>query len=135
MFLSSSSCSCSCSSNLSSFCSSLFLSRIFDVTWDNHLFIIVMFIAYFDYMSSIVRLALGLYSCSYNAYPESPGVSGRCCVGVVLRHHLSANAPYVLGRVVDREGDYYSFIESSVVYPSNIGLVEPGREGNILLCF
>jgi len=95
------------------------------MTWDNHLFIIVMFIAYFDYTSSIIRLALGLYSCSCSAYLESQGVSGRRCVGVVLRHHLSANAPYVLGHVVDREGDYYSFVESSVVHSSNIGLVEP----------
>ena len=91
MFLSSSSCSCSCScsSNLSNFCSSSCLSRTLDKTWDNHLFIIVMFIAYFDYTSSIVRLALGLYSCLYSAYLESQGVSGRRCVGMVLRHYLS----------------------------------------------
>jgi hypothetical protein len=33
------------------------------------------------------------------------------------------SAPYVLGHVVDREGDYYSFVESSVVHSPNIGLV------------
>ena len=88
-----------------------------------------MFIAYSNYMSSIVRLALGLYSCSYSAYLESQGVNGRCCVSLVLRHHVFVNAPYVLGRVVDHEGDYYSFVESSVVHPLNIGLVEPGSGG------
>jgi hypothetical protein len=73
------------------------------MTWDNHFFIIAMFIVYFDYRSSIVRLALGLYSCLYCAYLKSQGVSGRRCVGVVLRHYLSTNAPYVPGRVVDHE--------------------------------
>jgi hypothetical protein len=29
--------------------------------------------------------------------------------------------PDVLGCVVDREGDYYSFVESSVVHPLRIG--------------
>jgi hypothetical protein len=29
--------------------------------------------------------------------------------------------------VVDREGDYYSFVESSVVHPLRIGYVEHGR--------
>ena len=96
------------------------------MTWDNHLFIIVIFIGYFDYTSTIVILALGLYSCSYSAYLESQGVSGRRCEGMVLRHHVTANAPYVLGRVVDCLGDYYSFTESSVVHSLNIGLVEPG---------
>jgi hypothetical protein len=29
--------------------------------------------------------------------------------------------------VVDREGDYYSFVESSVVHPLRIGYVEHGH--------
>jgi hypothetical protein len=35
----------------------------------------------------------------------------------------------VLGRVVDREGDYYSSVESSVVNPMRIGYVERDRVG------
>jgi hypothetical protein len=35
--------------------------------------------------------------------------------------------PDVLGHVVDREGDYYSFVESSVVHPLRIGYVERDR--------
>jgi hypothetical protein len=31
--------------------------------------------------------------------------------------------------VVDREGDFYSFVESSVVYSLNLGQVEPGYLG------
>jgi hypothetical protein len=37
--------------------------------------------------------------------------------------------PDVSGRVVDHEGDYYSFVESSVVHPLLIGYVEQGRVG------
>jgi hypothetical protein len=33
----------------------------------------------------------------------------------------------VPGRVVDREGDYYSFVESSLVHPLHIGYVECGH--------
>jgi hypothetical protein len=31
--------------------------------------------------------------------------------------------------VVDREGDFYSFVESSVVHSPNLGQVEPGYLG------
>jgi hypothetical protein len=84
-----------------------------------------MFIAYFDYMSSIVGLALCLSLCLYRAHPIMLGVSGKCCVGMVLRKYLSVDVPNVLSHVVDREGHLYSFVESSVVHSLNIGQVEP----------
>ena len=84
------------------------------MTWYNYTFIIIMFIAYFDYMFSIVGLALCLCTCSYSTHPLSSGVGGRSCVSMVLRRCLSANAPYVSGHVVDRKGD--SFVESYVVH-------------------
>jgi len=59
------------------------LSRILDMTWYNYIFIIIMFIAYFDYMFSIIGLALCLCPCSYSAYRLNSGVGG--CVSVVLR--------------------------------------------------
>jgi len=93
------------------------------MTWYNYIFIIIMFIVYFNYMFSIVGLALCLCPCSYSAYPLNSGVGGRSCVSMVLRHYLSVDAPYVLGHVVDREGDYYSFVESYVVHFLNVGLV------------
>jgi hypothetical protein len=99
------------------------MSRILDRTWYNSRFIIIMFIAYVDYMFSIVGVVLCLYSCSYSAYSDDQGVSGRSCVSMVLRQYLSASAPYIPGHVVDHEGDYYSFVESSVVHFPNIGLV------------
>jgi hypothetical protein len=82
-----------------------------------------MFIAYVDYMFNIVGVVLCLYSCSYSAHSDDQGVGCRSCVSMVLRQYLSASAPYVLGHEVDREGDYYSFIESAVVHSLNIGLV------------
>jgi hypothetical protein len=99
------------------------MSQILDRTWYNFRFIIIMFIAYVDYMFSIVGVVLCLYSCSYNAHSKDQGVGDRSCVSVVLRQYLSASALYVPGHVVDREGDYYSFVESSVVHSPNIRLV------------
>jgi len=85
-----------------------------------------MFIAYIDYMFSIVGLALCLCTCSYSTHPLSSGVGGRSCVGVVLRQCIFVNAPYVPSHVVDSEGD--SFIESFVVHSPNIGLVRRSCE-------
>jgi hypothetical protein len=48
---------------------------------------------------------------------------------MVSRLYLPTNAPYFLGHVVDYEGEFYSFIESSVVHSSNLGQVEPGYLG------
>jgi hypothetical protein len=109
------------------------VSRILDMTWYNYIFIIIMFIACFDYTSNIVRLALCLYPCSYSTYPMNSGVGGRSCVSVVLRHYLSTNAPYILGHVVDREGDYYSFVESSIVHSPNVGQVR--LSCGVISCF
>jgi hypothetical protein len=51
-------------------------------------------------------------------------------VGVVLRYIAYLRVlPNVLGRVVDCEGDYYSFVESSTVHPLRIGYVERGHVG------
>jgi hypothetical protein len=74
-------------------------------------------------MYSIVGVVLCLYYSSYSSHSDDQGVDGRSCVSMVLRQYLSASAPYVLGHVVDREGDYYSFVESSVVHSPSIGLV------------
>jgi hypothetical protein len=41
---------------------------------------------------------------------------------MVLRLGLLVNAPSISGSVVTREGDFYSFIESSVVHLPLIGL-------------
>jgi hypothetical protein len=49
-------------------------------------------------------------------------------VGMVLRYIACLRVlPDVPGRVVDHEGDYYSFVGSSVVHPLRIGYVERGH--------
>jgi hypothetical protein len=51
------------------------------------MFLIAMFIIYFDYMSSIVTLLLlSSCICSYNVYPKVPRVDYLHYVGVVLRY-------------------------------------------------
>jgi hypothetical protein len=52
---------------------------------------------------------------------------GRYYVSVVLRYCLSANALYTPGHLVDCRCDRP--IESYVVHPTCVGLVEPGLDG------
>jgi hypothetical protein len=91
--------------------------------------LIAMFIVYFGYMSCIVSLLLSSCIYLYRAHPnmQDSWVGGRHYVSMVLRYCLSANAPYMSGRVVDRECDRP--VESYVVHPPCVGLVEPGLEG------
>ena len=91
------------------------------------MFLVIMFIVYFDYMLSIVRLSLYLCISSYNAHSKVQGVSGRHCVSVVLIHCLPADTPYILGHVVDHECD--TLIESFGVHSPNIGQVGSSYEG------
>jgi hypothetical protein len=89
------------------------------------IFDIIYFGVYYDCMFSIVDLLL--YSCmeSYSRHLDHllTWVNGKDSVSVVLILYLSAIAPYMSGRVVDRGGD--STIESFVVHPPCIGLVDP----------
>jgi hypothetical protein len=95
------------------------------------MFLIAMFIVYFDYISSIVTLLLlSSCICSYSVYPKVPRADDLHYVGVMLRYISYLRVlPDVSGRVVDRERDYYSFIESSIVHPLCISYVERGRIG------
>jgi hypothetical protein len=80
------------------------------------IFDIICFGVYYDYMFSIV---LPLYSCmeSYSPHLDHllTWVNGKYNVSVVLILYLSAIAPYMSGRVVDRGGD--STIESFAIHP------------------
>jgi hypothetical protein len=70
------------------------------------MFLVAMFIVYFDYMLSIVSLSLCLCISSYSIHPNKvPWVGGRDHVSVVLICYLSVNILYILGHVVDRECD------------------------------
>jgi hypothetical protein len=90
------------------------------------MFLVIMFIVYFDYMLSIVRLSSCSSISSYSARSKVPGVSGRYCVSVVLIHCLPADAPYISGHVVDHGCDTH--VESFVVHSLNIGQVGSSYE-------
>ena len=64
------------------------------------MFLVIIFIVYFDYMLSIVGLST--YSCisSYSSHFGVHGVSGKHCVSMVLICCLPVNAPYILSHVV-----------------------------------
>ena len=91
------------------------------------MFLVIMFIVYVDYMLSIARLLLYSSISSYSTRPNAHGVSGRCCVSVVLICCLLVDAPYIPGHVVDRGCD--TPIESFVVHSPNIGQVGSSYEG------
>jgi hypothetical protein len=93
------------------------------------MFLIAMFIIYFGFMSSIVSLLLSSCICSYSTHSnmQDPWVGGRHYVSVVLRYCLFVNAPYTPGCVVDRGFD--KPVESYVVHPPCVGLIESGLEG------
>ena len=78
-----------------------------------------MFIVYFDYMLSIVRLSSCSCISSYITHSKDPWVGGRHCISVVLIRCLPADTPYILGHVVDHGCD--TLVESFVVHSPNIG--------------
>ena len=83
------------------------------------MFLIIMFIVYFDYMLSIARLSLCSNLSSYSARSKVHGVSGRHCVSVVLIRCLLADTPYIPSHMVDLGCD--TPVESFVVHSPNIG--------------
>jgi hypothetical protein len=91
------------------------------------MFLVVMFIVYFNYMLSIDELSLYSSISSYSTRSNVHGVSGRHCVSVVLIRCLPTDAPYILGHVVDHGCD--TPIESFVVHSLNIGQVGSSYEG------
>jgi hypothetical protein len=91
------------------------------------MFLVIIFIVYFDYILSIARLSLCSSISSYSAHPGVQRVSGRYCVSMVLIRCLPADAPYISGHMVDRECD--TPIEFFIVHSLNIGQVGSSYEG------
>jgi hypothetical protein len=84
------------------------------------MFLVAMFIVYFDYILSIVSLSLCLCISSYSIHLiKDPRVGGRDHVSVVLICYLPINTLYISGHVVDRGCD--TTVESFVVHSPNIG--------------
>jgi len=86
------------------------------------MFSIILFLVYFDYMLSVLRLELVLWIGSYNAYSLGRWVSDRYCVGEVPRPYLSVITPYSLELEVDHGSD--SLVESFVFLLPIIRIVE-----------
>ena len=97
------------------------------------IFSIILFLVYFDYMLSVVRLELCLCIGLYSAYSLGRWVSDRYCVGEVLRPYLSAITPYSLEIEVDRGSD--SPIESFVFLLPIIRIVEHHYYREVLAMF
>jgi hypothetical protein len=82
------------------------------------MFLVAMFIAYFDYILSIVSLSLCLCISSYSICLNVHRVGGRDHVSVVLICYLPANTLYILGHVVDHGCDTH--VESFVVHSPSV---------------
>jgi hypothetical protein len=83
------------------------------------MFLVAVFIIYFDYMLSIVSLSLCLWLSSYSIHPNIHRVGGRDHISVVLICYLPVNTLYILGHMVDRRCD--TPIECFVVHSPSIG--------------
>jgi hypothetical protein len=98
----------------------MFATIVMTILFTLFMFLVIMFIVYFDYMLSIARLSSCSCISSYSTRSKVHGVSGRHCVSMVLIHCLLTDTPYILGHVVDHGCD--TLIESFVVHSSNIGI-------------
>jgi hypothetical protein len=86
------------------------------------MFLVIMFIVYFDYILSIARvIIIFMHKFAKRSLLGTYGVSGRHCVSVVLIRCLPADTPYILGHVVDHECD--TLVEFFVVHSPNEGQV------------
>jgi hypothetical protein len=86
------------------------------------IFLIILFLVYFDYMLGIARSELYSSIGSYSACSLISWVSGKHYVGMVPISYLPAIAPYIPDCVVDRGSD--SPVESFVVHLPSIGQTE-----------
>ena len=79
------------------------------------MFLVIMFIVYFNYMLGIARvIIMFMHKFAKRSLLCTYGVSGRHCVSMVLIHCLPTDAPYISDHVVDCKGD--SLVESFVVH-------------------
>jgi hypothetical protein len=105
----------------------MFVTIVMTIFFISFMFLVIMFIVYFDYILSIARLLLYSSISSYSTHSNIHGVSGRHCVSVVLIRCLPADAPYIPGHMVDHGCDIP--VEFFVVHFPNIGQVGCGYEG------
>jgi hypothetical protein len=83
------------------------------------IFLVVMFIVYFNYMLSIVSLSLCLCISLYSIHPNKvPWVGGRDHISVVLIYYLPTNTLYIMGHMIDHGCD--TPVESFVVHSPSV---------------
>jgi hypothetical protein len=104
----------------------MFATIVMTMFFISFVFLVIMFIIYFDYMLCIARLSLCSNISSYSACSGVHRVSGRHCLSVVLIRCLRADAPYISCHAVYRECD--TPVESFVVHSPNIGQVGSSHE-------
>jgi len=97
------------------------------------MFLIILFLVYFNYMLSVVRLELCLCIGSYSAYSLGRWVSDRYCVGEVPRLYLSVITSYSPKLEVDRESD--NPVQSFVFLLPIIRIVEHHYYREVLAMF
>ena len=108
----------------------MFATIVMTLLFISFMFLVIMFIVYFDYMLSIARLPSCSSISSYRARSKVHEVSGRHYVSVVLICCLPADTPYIPGHMVDRGCD--TPVKSYVVHSPNIGLqVGSSYEGRL----
>ena len=105
----------------------MFATIVMTMFFISFMFLIIMFIVYFDYMLSIDRLSLCSSISLYSARSGVHGVSGRHCVSVVLIRCLLVDAPHISGHMVDHGCD--TTVESFVVHFPKIGQVGSSYKG------
>jgi len=120
-----------CKLSLVSFCIYLLVTMDLTLLYILFMFSIILLIAYFDYMLSIVRMPLYSNIRSYSAHSLISWVGGRHRISVVLIPCLPVDAPYILGPGVVRRCD--TPVESFIVPSSDIRQVGPGCEGSLAL--
>ena len=98
----------------------MFATIVMTTLFISFMFLVIMFMVYFDYILGIARLSLYLCISSYSTHSKVPWVSGRHCVSVVLICYLPTDTPYIPGHVVDRGCD--TLVEFFVVHSLNIGI-------------
>jgi hypothetical protein len=83
------------------------------------MFLVAMFIVYFDYTLSIVSLSLCLCISSYSIHPNKvPWVGARDHISMVLICYLPMNSLYIMDYMVNHGCD--TPVESSIVHSPNI---------------
>jgi hypothetical protein len=84
------------------------------------MFLVAMFIIYFDYILSIVSLSLCLCISLYNIHPNKiPWMGGGDHVSMLLICYLPMNILYIRDHVVDCRCD--TPVESFVVHSPSVG--------------